>query len=40
MNLMTNKRLEAFSDGVYAVANTLMIIEVQVPKVADGVSRA
>jgi uncharacterized membrane protein len=32
---MTRNRLEAFSDGVFAVAITLLIFNVQVPKVAD-----
>jgi uncharacterized membrane protein len=32
---MTTNRLEAFSDGVFAVAITLLIFNVQVPRVAD-----
>jgi uncharacterized membrane protein len=32
---MTTGRLEAFSDGVFAVAITLLIFNVQVPRVAD-----
>jgi uncharacterized membrane protein len=32
---MTTNRLEAFSDGVFAVAITLLIFNVQVPHVAD-----
>jgi uncharacterized membrane protein len=32
---MTSSRLEAFSDGVFAVAITLLIFNVQVPHVAD-----
>jgi Predicted integral membrane protein len=32
----TTARLEAFSDGVIAIAITLLILEVKIPKVADG----
>src|SRR6478672_3367066 len=33
---MTPRRLEAFSDGVFAVGITLLAIDLKIPPVADG----
>ena len=37
---MTTSRLEAFSDGVFAIAITLLILDVKVPEVEHGLAHA
>lgn len=33
---MSSNRVEAFSDGVFAIAITLLILDIKVPDAADG----
>jgi uncharacterized membrane protein len=35
---MNTKRVEALSDGVFAIAMTLLIIDLQIPKITTGIS--
>lgn len=37
---LTTQRIEAFSDGVFAIAITLLILEIKVPHIEDGKSLA
>ncbi|HNQ16135.1 MAG TPA: TMEM175 family protein, partial [Pyrinomonadaceae bacterium] len=35
MNYFTKGRVEAFSDGIFAIIVTLLVLEIKVPHIAD-----